>query len=66
MTITLFLILGLIPCVLADDWEDFTNNLATDLVSGNLMQKRLSVNEAFSLFSLFSLFRLDWCWYANY
>ncbi|KAJ5711661.1 hypothetical protein N7488_005817 [Penicillium malachiteum] len=31
MNVTLFLLLGLVPCVLADDWEDFTNNLATDL-----------------------------------
>lgn len=34
MNFTLFLILGLTPGVLADDWSDFTNNLATDLVSG--------------------------------
>ncbi|KAJ5289112.1 hypothetical protein N7478_002142 [Penicillium angulare] len=31
MNLTLLLILGLVPFVLADDWEDFTNNLATDL-----------------------------------
>ncbi|KAJ5725848.1 uncharacterized protein N7483_007205 [Penicillium malachiteum] len=31
MNVTLFLILSLVPCVLADGWEDFTNNLATDL-----------------------------------
>ncbi|KAJ5115954.1 hypothetical protein N7456_000302 [Penicillium angulare] len=31
MNLTFLLILGFVPCVLADDWEDFTNNLATDL-----------------------------------
>ena len=32
MRYTLFLILFFVPLALADDWEDFTNNLATDLV----------------------------------
>jgi hypothetical protein len=30
--LTFLTILLLVPFVAADDWEDFTNNLATDLV----------------------------------
>jgi hypothetical protein len=34
MHLSLLLVFVLVPSVLADDdWEDFTNNLATDLVS---------------------------------
>lgn len=33
MHLTLLIILSLVPFVLASDWDDFTNNLATDLVS---------------------------------
>ena len=33
MHFTFLIILSLVPLVLADDWDDFTNNLATDLVS---------------------------------
>lgn len=32
MHLSILCVLFLAPCVLADDWEDFTNNLATDLV----------------------------------
>jgi hypothetical protein len=32
MRLSILCVLFLAPCVVADDWEDFTNNLATDLV----------------------------------
>lgn len=40
MHLTILCLLSLAPCVLADGWEDFTNNLATDLVCLNLYNAR--------------------------
>jgi hypothetical protein len=41
MRLTLLILLTWVPCVLADDWEDFTNNLATDLVSSAYSSEEL-------------------------
>lgn len=41
MRLTLLIVLTWVPFVLADDWEDFTNNLATDLVSSAYSSEEL-------------------------
>lgn len=44
MRLTLLIVLTWVPFVLADDWEDFTNNLATDLVSSAYSSEELQRN----------------------
>lgn len=50
MIFTILLVLFLAPLVLAgDNWDDFTNNLATDLVSDNSVSMALNgdINKRF-------------------